>query len=423
MTKHRLTGFGFGPIQAGLFVNEAYQSGNFERIVVAEIDRQLVDAVRDNNGKYFVNVAKSDGIEVLEIENVEMLNPNAESQRKLLVEALCQATEIVTSLPSVNFYDMEQKSIASLIAKGLADTQTDAKLIYTAENNNQAAEILKEKLSEHVPQDCLKRVQFLNTVIGKMSQVVTDSRQIEQMNLVPIAPEIERAFLVEEFNRILVTKCELTGFMPGIEVFIEKQDLLPFEEAKLYGHNAIHALLAYLGAVKGYKKMSQLKEDADIITIGRDAFLTESGAALIKKYAVLGDGLFTEAGYKAYAEDLLTRMTNPYLADTIERAGRDLLRKLGAADRIFGTMILALEQGIEPVNIAVGAVAAIATLLDKTQRYKLPEKLHVENWCTISEQQIEKILNWIWSSESVKYSDKIIKYVFEARQRLIDLVK
>ena len=85
MTKHRLTGFGFGPIQAGLFVNEAFKSTNFERIVVAEIDRQLVDAVRDNNGKYFVNVAKSDGIEVLEIENVEMLNPNVESQRKLFV--------------------------------------------------------------------------------------------------------------------------------------------------------------------------------------------------------------------------------------------------------------------------------------------------------------------------------------------------
>jgi len=64
MTEHVFTGFGFGPIQGGLFANEAFQSGNFRRIVIAEIDQSLVDAVRSNNGTYFVNVAKTDGIEV-----------------------------------------------------------------------------------------------------------------------------------------------------------------------------------------------------------------------------------------------------------------------------------------------------------------------------------------------------------------------
>jgi hypothetical protein len=43
------------------------------------------------------------------------------------------------------------------------------------------------------------RVQFLNTVIGKMSQVVTDPREIVERSLAPIAPGIDRAFLVEEF--------------------------------------------------------------------------------------------------------------------------------------------------------------------------------------------------------------------------------
>jgi spermidine synthase len=60
--EHTFTGCGFGPIQAGLFVNEAYKSGNFERIVVAEIDPEIVKAVRDNNGTVYVNVAASDSI-------------------------------------------------------------------------------------------------------------------------------------------------------------------------------------------------------------------------------------------------------------------------------------------------------------------------------------------------------------------------
>ena len=50
MAEHIFTGFGFGPIQGGLFVKEAFQSGNFARIVVSEIDAKLVGAVRANKG-------------------------------------------------------------------------------------------------------------------------------------------------------------------------------------------------------------------------------------------------------------------------------------------------------------------------------------------------------------------------------------
>jgi hypothetical protein len=39
-------GFGFGPIQTGLMLCEAAESGNFDRFVIAEVDQVLVDAVR-----------------------------------------------------------------------------------------------------------------------------------------------------------------------------------------------------------------------------------------------------------------------------------------------------------------------------------------------------------------------------------------
>ena len=60
MTEHQFVGIGFGPIQGGLFAKEAFQSGNFVRIVVAEVDAELVDAVSANNGSYYVNVAKAE---------------------------------------------------------------------------------------------------------------------------------------------------------------------------------------------------------------------------------------------------------------------------------------------------------------------------------------------------------------------------
>jgi hypothetical protein len=39
-------GFGFGPIQTGLMLCEAIESGGFERFVIAEVDQDLVDGVR-----------------------------------------------------------------------------------------------------------------------------------------------------------------------------------------------------------------------------------------------------------------------------------------------------------------------------------------------------------------------------------------
>jgi len=410
IAEHVFTGFGFGPIQGGLFAKEAFQSGNFSRIVIAEIDADLVDAVRANKSSYYVNVAKADGIEPLRIDNVELLNPNVTEDRKSLLEVLAQSTEIVTSLPSVNFYGAGQaNSVVSLIAEGLKSSSSEATIIYTAENNNHAAEMLKKAVSGKNAALSSGKVQFLNTVIGKISRVVTDAAEIAELQLKTIAPGIERAFLVEQFNRILVSRTQIAGFQPGIKVFIEKDDLLPFEEAKLYGHNAIHSLLGFIGAVKGAKSMTELKDDKIVMRIGRDAFLQESGAALVKKYAYLGDELFTEAGYKGFAEDLLERMTNPYLGDTIARVTRDVVRKLEMDGRIFGTMQLALEHGVEPKNMALGAMAGIAVLLQKAEEYNLPNDLRCADRRKLDEVRIERILNWLWTGKSCRQIDQIIK--------------
>jgi len=423
MAEHVFTGFGFGPIQGGLFAKEAFQSGNFKRIVIAETDAELVDAVRANKGSYYVNVAKNDGIETLQIDDVELLNPNITADRRILLETLMQSTEIVTCLPSVNFYQTgEADSVASLIAEGLENRTAESTIIYTAENNNHAAEILEKAVSEKFTTLPFGRIQFLNTVIGKMSRVVTDPVEIADMRLKIIAPGLERAFLVEQFNRIMVSRTRLTDFKPGIEIFIEKDDLLPFEEAKLYGHNAIHSLLGFIGAVKGTRSLTELKDDKVVMQIGKEAFLKESGAALIKKYAYLEEELFTEAGYKDYADELLERMTNPFLGDTIDRVTRDVVRKLEMDGRIFGTMQLALEYGIEPKNMALGALSGIAILLSKADEYELPSELCLRHWRELGGEQIEKILKWLWSGKSCRRTNQIMKYLERAKKHLEELI-
>jgi len=133
-----------------------------------------------------------------------------------------------------------------------------------------------------------------------------------------------------------------------------KKDLFPFEYAKLYGHNATHFLLGMLGASKGLRTMAELAGEKAFLDIAHEAFVTESGVALCKKYAGVDD-LFTPKGMKDYAEGLIARMQNPYLSDAIDRVIRDIPRKLAWDDRAVGTMRLALSQGVTPVNFAKGA--------------------------------------------------------------------
>jgi len=421
MSGYIFVGFGFGPIQGGLFAAEAFKSGNFKRIVISEIDQKLVDAVRANNGSYSVNVASFDGISIEDIDGIEIYNPAVEIDRQELIRALSEATEIVTSLPSTKFYDIGDTSVAKLIAAGLKNNTAKGTIIYTAENNNRAAETLESEVSKYLNLSG-KNLQFLNTVIGKMSQVVTDRHQITEQNLKQITPGIDRTFLVEEFNKILVTKCNIPDFIPGIRVFIEKEDLLPFEEAKLYGHNAIHALLAYLGSAKGYTKMADLKNDTDLMQIAHNAFINESGTALTKRHAHLNEELFTFEGYKQFAEDLLERMVNPYLSDTIERATRDPFRKLGYNDRIFGTMRIALKYEIEPVNMALGAAAAVFHILNNGQQQDLLGNLQLVSLRNIDSEQLGKLLKCVWSCYHQPNADEIIDFILKERESLYKLL-
>jgi mannitol-1-phosphate 5-dehydrogenase len=411
-------GFGFGPIQSALFLFEAWQSGHFARYVVAEIDPVLVRAVRDNGGAYTVNIARPDRIDQVTVRGVELYNPRETADREKILAAVAGADELATALPSINFYDSGGEAcVAAMLAKGLSQRATsEPAILYAAENHNHAAEILGEKVRGHAPA-ALDNVQLLNTVIGKMSGVITEPDIMQRMRLAAVTPETPRAILVEEFNRILISRITLSGVRRGIEVFVEKDDLLPFEEAKLYGHNAIHALIGYLADLKGLSTMAEAGRHPDIMGIARAAFIDESGAALIRRHAALSDPLFTPAGYREYADDLLARMIRLNLSDLVSRVIRDPVRKLGYDDRLYGTMRLTLQHGIEPASLAIGAAAAVLSLLKhrdtSTANLPLPSP-----GAGLTEQSLSALLRSIWPESLDAHADHLIQLTWSAMTRL-----
>jgi mannitol-1-phosphate/altronate dehydrogenase len=117
------------------------------------------------------------------------------------------------------------------------------------------------------------------------------------------------------------------------------------------------------------------------------AFTEESGKALVARYGNLGDPLFTALGFRAYADDLLRRMTNPYLADTVARAVRDPARKLGWSDRLFGAMRLCWANEVESASLAVGAVAGVWALPEGGMARRL-----------MSGDEIDRCLERLWGA-------------------------
>ena len=394
-------GFGFGAIQGGLFLPEAFRSGNFSRLVVSEIDAESVAALRTAEGTYFCNVAGSSSVETICVEDVEILNPLVDEDRKALVRAISEASELATALPSFTLYDVGEASVAAILAEGLSIKAADPALptcvVYAAENDSRAASRLRDACLGHAPEGFGESVQLSETVIAKMCSVVADPERIMDEDLAPIVSDFPRAFLVESFNEILVDKVTLPNFERGLSAFIEKPDLDPFAITKFLGHNANHALLGYLAREQGLRFMHEAGEREDLMTIVQEAFLEESGVGLRHKYAELDDDLFTEDGFRAYAEDAVTRMVSPFLRDPVDRVTRDPARKLGWEDRLVGSMRLASEAGVKPNRLARGVAIALQCLCEETGQGG-PEVLLAELWKDAAGELSADLLKLVFNS-------------------------
>ena len=353
-------GFGFGAIQGGLFLPEAYRSGNFSRLVVSEIDPLSVEQIRKAAGRYTCNVAEPDHIRLVEVSGLEILNPLIPVARENLVDAIASANELCTALPSYTLYDAGgQASVASLLAEGLQkklhNTDMPPAVVYAAENDGRAATRLQQACMTHLPAPLDRKVSFSETVIAKMCSVVTDPARITDENLAEVTPDCSKSFLVEAFDQILVEEKVPDGFERGISQFIPKPDLDPFALTKFHGHNAIHYCLGIKAREQGMHYMHEAGQDPALMDWTKEAFINEAGLGLRNQFRDFPDKLFSEDGFSEYAEDALKRMINPHLRDPVSRVTRDPIRKLGWDDRLIGSIRYALDAGVEPQKMIEAA--------------------------------------------------------------------
>jgi mannitol-1-phosphate/altronate dehydrogenase len=391
--KKTFLGFGLGAVQSGLMLFEAYKSNNFGRFVILEVNADLVRDVRSNRCVITINTATKNGIIKSIISGFEIYNLTDQKDRASIASAIHEADEMATAIPSTDFYDLGDNSLAWLLAHNVNSKKPQ--IIYASENNNYAAEILLDKIKAYADNGTLNQFQTINTVIGKMGGVIQDDITVQELGLDRMTPQSKTAVLVEEFNHIIISKIHLPNYQRGIEVFQEKDDLLPFEEAKLFGHNAVHSMLGFFAALRGYTFMSEIRNDRKLYEYGVRAFMNESGAFLLDKYKKFDDPLFTGEGFTFYATSLLERMTNPYLRDEVQRICRDPLRKLDYDDRFFGTIRGALQHGIRPAILPKAVIAAICYIIKNKVDAGFPYPDSVED---LKAENVKSTVKALWKN-------------------------
>jgi mannitol-1-phosphate 5-dehydrogenase len=153
---------------------------------------------------------------------------------------------------------------------------------------------------------------------------------------------------IEKFYEWVVEKTPFADVgHPDIAAIHWVDNLEPYIERKLFTVNTGHATAAYYGYVAGKKTIYEAMSDEKILSVVREV-LAETSTLIIAKHGITPE----EQG--EYVQKIITRISNPYLEDVVERVGRAPLRKLSRKERFIGPASQLAERG-EKVDALLGA--------------------------------------------------------------------
>jgi mannitol-1-phosphate 5-dehydrogenase len=336
MTKTAVI-FGAGNVGRG-FIGQLFSESGYG-ITFVDIDEPLIAAL---NARHAYTIRLVDGEDTVEVTVAPVRALHAremEAAAETLARADIAATAVgVRVLPH----------IAPVIAAGIDRRATTGKQtplnVIVCENLKDAAAACRRMVSEHLPaahHDYLQaHVGFVDTVIGRMVPPPTPEMQAQDPSLIAVEP----------YKELPVDRAGFAGPIPEIVGMEPCDDFAAYTARKLYVHNCGHAMLAYLGYLRGHAFCHQALEDTAIRPLFERA-LDESKRGIVAAYGV------DPAWLDAHVADITRRLANRGLGDTIARLGRDPLRKLGPADRLVGAARLAKAAGVAPGALSWGIAA------------------------------------------------------------------
>lgn len=327
--------FGAGNIGRGFIGGLLSMSGY--QVVFADINKEVIGALAEK--KAYDIVVVDEQVERQKISNVSGLLVSDSA----LIDA-AETAEIITTAVGPVALTKIASTVASMIKRRKEKNITSPLSVIACENMLGGSTVLQEAVMPWLGSDeksfCEEFVGFPNSVVDRIVPPGT----AEGDDILAVR--------VEPFYEWIVDQTGFKGGVPEIGGMTLTDNLPAYVERKLLTLNTGHAVTAYLGKAFGFSTIRESISDEKINEHVRGAML-ESGAALVAKHG------FNDEEHKKYIDKIIKRFKNPYLDDSVDRVGREPLRKLSKDDRLVKPIMTAIEYDIDPKNLIYGAAAAL----------------------------------------------------------------
>lgn len=325
--------FGAGNIGRG-FVGLLLHEGGYE-VVFSDVAAPLVEALAAADS-YLVHEVGTGG----EDKTVTGFRAvNSAENASAVAEEVATADVVTTAVgPTI------LKFIAPHIVAGLRQRPADAQKlqVMACENAIGATDTLREAMQELAGEgwdELAAKAVFANTAVDR---------------IVPGQPADGGIDVtVEPFYEWAIEKGPFGENLPNIPGAHFVDELGPYIERKLFTVNTGHATAAYLGTAAGLEKIADVLAD-EHVAAGVTAALEETSALLVAKHGFSPDQM------QSYRNTILDRFRNPALPDTVDRVGRQPLRKLSRHERLIGPAAEAAERGLPVQGLLAAIEAALA---------------------------------------------------------------
>jgi len=338
--------YGGGNIGRG-FIGALLSQSGYE-VTFIDVAEPVVKALQENH-TYPVRYVSSAGHHDVWIQNVTAVNGN---DTEAATDAIANCDIMATAVGARILKFIVPNIIAGL-RKRWAMNKGPLNIII-CENLMDANKVLEGMLKEQLTEEeCAKfdeTVGLVEASIGRMVPVQTE----EMKDGEPLR------VCVEAYGFLPVDKAAFKGEVPEITNMVPYDPFDFYIKRKLYVHNMGHATCAYLGDLLGLEYIYQAIDVPQVRILVQNA-MQESALALAKKYGASLHDL------QLHITDLLYRFTNAALKDTCQRVGGDPARKLSPADRLIGSSLTALDMGITPAYISLGAAAGLKRYISETE--------------------------------------------------------
>lgn len=330
--------YGGGNIGRG-FIGMLFSASGYE-VTFVDVAEPVVNTLNEKHC-YPVRIISNQGHTDIAVNNVRAVNGN---DGEAVAAAIANA-DIMATAVGVNVLKFIIPNIVAGIRKR-KELGNGPLNILICENLMDANKVIEGMLKAQMTADEQKwmdeNIGLVEASIGRMVPVQTE--QMKDGDPMRVC--------VESYGYLPVDKDAFKGEIPAIQNMVPFAPFDFYLKRKLYIHNMGHATCAYLGDILGLEYIYEAIDRDEVYIIVRNA-MQESAQALSKKYGV------NLADIQNHITDLLLRFTNAALMDTCKRVGGDPKRKLSPQDRLIGSAATALEMGITPAYIALGAAAGL----------------------------------------------------------------